>query len=71
MIHWFMTAPLSAIFAAGIVLGVPLWLLFFAALDRPLPPYVSPYEHAQQQYEKARDDYQRALAARLNGEQQR
>jgi hypothetical protein len=68
VIHWFMTAPMLVIFAAGLVIGVPLWLLIFAWLDRPLPPYVSPYAHAQREYEQARDAYQRALSERLNGE---
>jgi hypothetical protein len=45
MIHWFMTAPLPVIFAAGMVLGVPLWLLATGSL--------SGESRAQQMHERA------------------
>jgi hypothetical protein len=67
MLHWFMTAPLPVIFAAGMILGTPVWLLVFAAMGgtrRTPSPYCSPYAHAQQEYERARDAYQRELARR-------
>ncbi len=59
VIHWFMTAPLPVIFAAGLVIGVPLWLLVTQLPAFRIPP--SPYSHAQREYEKARDEYQSQL----------
>ncbi len=61
MVHWFMTAPLPVIFCAGIVLGVPLWMLVIAELEKRALPYTSPYAQAQRQYEEARDRYQASL----------
>ena len=52
--RWFMTAPSLVIFAAGVVLGVPLWMLAASWLL----PHVSPYAHAQREYERARAAYQ-------------
>jgi hypothetical protein len=43
--RWFMTAPLPVIFAAGVVLGVPLWLLATGGL--------SGKSRAQQMHERA------------------
>lgn len=55
MTHWFMTAPLLVVFAAGVVLGVPLWMLV-AWLSRPgpLPPCVSPYAGSGLWFERQR-----------------
>jgi hypothetical protein len=59
-----MGASLPVLFAAGVIIGIPLWLLIFCVTGHQ-ESYESPYAHAQQQYEIARDRYQAELAARL------
>jgi hypothetical protein len=63
MAAWLMTASLPILFAAGVIIGIPIWLLILRAFGTET--YESPYAHAQQRYEIARDRYQKELAARL------